>query len=244
MLGYKRMVLVAGLLFLVSPCAAVAQCQDQSCAFDSGRRCFECVSGPNFACGEKNCSSCTTTACIEAPRLAKLGVDARLLSTACVRGLSADQPAAQSGLTSLVPASYGASVPAGVIKLGVVDQVVLSSPALFQVQHTSRDFFSGGLVVNLMPKTLVRYRIGWLIVYDNGNVKFDMGRAIVRKIPHAATARVPAQGLSADTMARSDAREVFFFVASAVFADGTSWNANEGEIKSQVMKPRSNKQAQ
>lgn len=243
----KTMFLIGSFLLLI-PAVAFAQCQDQDCAYNTQSKCYQCQGFIGMGCDEKSCSSCTNTKCIQAPELVKAGVDSRILAAACAVKIGPARvsggPSQGTSTTTLVPASYGSGAQGSFVRLAFADQTTSSTATLFQVKHTNLDFFATGLMVNLRNATLDSYRIGWVIIYTDGKVELRQGHVVAgQSIGHAKLASVPAQGIVPGALGSSDVRGLFFFVASATFADGNAWRANPTEMKSEALEALRGKKA-
>ncbi|SRR5712692_4896092 len=106
------------------------------------------------------------------------------------------------------------------------------SPAvLVGTYHTTKDLLQSAKLKNVSEHPVVRYRIGWVVVYPSGN-KVGLGLPIDTPagIKPGETADVPAQAVSPD-FGREGASAVVFFVTDVCTAAGNAWKPELEKIE-------------
>lgn len=84
---------------------------------------------------------------------------------------------------------------------------------------------------NVGNRPIARYRIGWMVVYRNGNSDVSEGPVmnVPTEIAPRTVAEVPDQGVSGKLL-NSKPREIMFFVDEARFSTGELWDADTHSI--------------
>jgi len=106
------------------------------------------------------------------------------------------------------------------------------SPAvLVQTTHSLTDLLQSAKLKNVSGDLVTGYRIGWVVVYSTGKEKTGLGLPVdvPSGIRAGATADVPAQGVSADSV-KDGAIAVVFFVTDVRVT------GNNGSVASKVWK--------
>jgi hypothetical protein len=111
--------------------------------------------------------------------------------------------------------------------------------AIRQTTHAMVDAFTGGVLQNAGDKTVVSYKMGWVLVFRNAKRKPEVTVGKIMNVPagieSGATVVVPAQGVWVAKI-HEDAKVVAFFVADVEFADGTHFTSDIDQMAQRAMK--------
>jgi hypothetical protein len=110
---------------------------------------------------------------------------------------------------------------------------------LVETTHGIPDILKSGQLKNGGDKTIVSYRMGWVVLFHDPGRKFESAVGKVMNVPAGIKPRetivLPAQGIQMSSIPEG-ARLVAFFVADVEFADGTHFVADVERIASQESK--------
>ena len=112
-----------------------------------------------------------------------------------------------------------------------------NAPAqLVSVTFGVKNAILGAKLQNAGARRITQYRIGWAVVYSNGNIETSSGPPInvPTGIAPGALENVPAQGESIAALSKKGAREIMVFVQQLAFARGNGWMADISSIETQA----------
>jgi len=98
----------------------------------------------------------------------------------------------------------------------------------------------GAQLKNIGARPIVRYRIGWVVVFSGGNTEVTLGPAtnVPAAIAPGGVQDVPAQGDSINPLLNKGARELVIFVNDIEFASGERWQADVSSVEKQAQEDR------
>jgi len=107
---------------------------------------------------------------------------------------------------------------------------------LLSTTHSIEDYFAGATGFNNVDTKLVRYRIGYLVIFHDPNKEPTTKELDWMNADAAPKERFKVPALHFPNKEVEGAKMVVFYFADAEFDGGQSWEANREAIKTQYIK--------
>ena len=198
------------------------QCQDQICTFTGG--CFKCLQSTGFSCRATSCNACTSMHCTQS-------ATGQQNAAACI---SYEHLFDHSSI-NLVAEFKGAS------RIQFLPLEEKGEPAkLLSFTVKTDGILQHVLIVNNSKKSIIQYRLGWVVggTSRQAALKLGLNIKLAKPLP-MSTKKEVADFLFPSSLfqAPEGVTRVGFFIASVTFSDGSSWHANLKTLKQDATLP-------